>query len=92
MISEMDISIFLLGSAVIFWPAVHTAMLIKYSFEVFAAFFQCLMKLLFSISIMSHSFLFALLETNGLTVFQKFCCSFSQIDICLQNIGDQLSF
>ena len=47
----------------------YSAILIKYSFNVFATFFLSLMTLLFSISIMSDSFLFVLLEINGLTVF-----------------------
>ena len=50
-------------------PAVYSAIQIKYSFKMFATFFLSLKTLLFSVSIMSDSFLFVLLEINGLTVF-----------------------
>ena len=54
-------------------PTVYTLCNVdKVSFQVFATFFLSLMMLLFSISIMSDSFLFVLLEINGLTVFHKF--------------------
>ena len=51
MISEMNVSISLLGNVAIFLPTAYSAMLIKYSFKMSATLFLSLITLLLLINI-----------------------------------------